>query len=314
MINLGNNKGFTILELLVVVAVIGVLAAVSVMAFTGLQRRANESAAATAIENAAKKLDVYKVTNRFYPNSLNDAEVQDYNSTSYQYTLRNDGLYYCLTATTSKTSMFGNSISTEPERGGCPGHGVDGVPPVYNLATNPSMEYGNLGANGWSFIAATSYAGNINSVKPMLGSKSAEIKVTTTTSAESYLVANVAVPKAGTYYVKASVYKSSASATRSGGTCTGGGKDMMISAAPNVTYGCYDTALSAWRQVKASVVAPSAGVIQVRFYPPISGTSTMYVDGLMVSDSDSNYADGNTNGWIWTGEVDNSTSVGLALP
>lgn len=50
-----RQNGFTVVELLVVVVIIGILAVITVATFKGLQQRANESASATAVETANKK-------------------------------------------------------------------------------------------------------------------------------------------------------------------------------------------------------------------------------------------------------------------
>jgi prepilin-type N-terminal cleavage/methylation domain-containing protein len=50
-----NKKGFTIVELVIVIAVIGILAGVLIPTFTIVVRKANESAAMQALETARKE-------------------------------------------------------------------------------------------------------------------------------------------------------------------------------------------------------------------------------------------------------------------
>ena len=69
---------------MVVVFIIGILAVITVSAFNAVQRRANESASATAVESANKKLEVYKIANSLYPQFLNEADVGNYANTTYQ--------------------------------------------------------------------------------------------------------------------------------------------------------------------------------------------------------------------------------------
>lgn len=57
-----NKKGFTIVELLIVIVVIGILAAITVVAFNGIQSRANNNAKITAVKNYMKLIAGYKVT------------------------------------------------------------------------------------------------------------------------------------------------------------------------------------------------------------------------------------------------------------
>ena len=61
------QRGFTIVELLIVIVVIAILAAISIVAYTGIQNRARESAIASKEAQVKKKLEVYKVENDTYP-------------------------------------------------------------------------------------------------------------------------------------------------------------------------------------------------------------------------------------------------------
>ncbi len=60
-------KGFTIVELLIVIVVIGILAAITVVAYNGIQSRAYGAKAAATANIYAKALSIYKNTNGYYP-------------------------------------------------------------------------------------------------------------------------------------------------------------------------------------------------------------------------------------------------------
>lgn len=52
-----KQKGFTIVELLIVIVVIGILAAIVIVAFNGIQNRANDTALKSDLANFAKKIE-----------------------------------------------------------------------------------------------------------------------------------------------------------------------------------------------------------------------------------------------------------------
>lgn len=62
-----KNKGFTIVELLIVIVVIGILAAIVVVAYRGIQDRAYDTSVQNDLANIAKKIKMYNVENGVYP-------------------------------------------------------------------------------------------------------------------------------------------------------------------------------------------------------------------------------------------------------
>ncbi|MGO4129932.1 type IV pilin protein [Janibacter sp. RAF20_2_2] len=68
-INVGSIRGFTIVELLIVIVVIAILAAISVVAYNGVQDRARDSALRTDLNNAAKKFETFNAIHGRYPNT-----------------------------------------------------------------------------------------------------------------------------------------------------------------------------------------------------------------------------------------------------
>jgi len=62
-----KSKGFTIVELLIVIVVIAILAAITIVAYNGIQARAHTTAQKTTAENLAKKMEAYNAVNNAYP-------------------------------------------------------------------------------------------------------------------------------------------------------------------------------------------------------------------------------------------------------
>ncbi|MEP6710309.1 MAG: prepilin-type N-terminal cleavage/methylation domain-containing protein, partial [Candidatus Saccharibacteria bacterium] len=62
-----TQKGFTIIEILVVIVVIGILAAIVTVAYNGVQTRAENTKTINAIGGYAKALQIYYSDNSAFP-------------------------------------------------------------------------------------------------------------------------------------------------------------------------------------------------------------------------------------------------------
>ena len=65
--NLKSEKGFTIVELLIVIVVIGILAAIVIVAFNGVQNRAKTQSSQASASNVQKKIEAYNAATGNYP-------------------------------------------------------------------------------------------------------------------------------------------------------------------------------------------------------------------------------------------------------
>tara|TARA_B100000678_G_C18125565_1_gene468548 strand:+ start:122 stop:913 length:792 start_codon:yes stop_codon:yes gene_type:complete len=115
-----TQKGFTIVELLIVIVVIAILAAITIVAYTGVQERARASAAQTAVAQAAKKLDIYFVDNQSYPADTVafQAVVGGSGDTTYAYRAVLGGKGYCVSGTNGGVE-YSTQFRESPIEGGC---------------------------------------------------------------------------------------------------------------------------------------------------------------------------------------------------
>jgi len=62
-----QQKGFTIVELLIVIVVIGILAAIVIVAYTGVQNRANDAAVQSDLRNMGGQINQFLAINSILP-------------------------------------------------------------------------------------------------------------------------------------------------------------------------------------------------------------------------------------------------------
>ena len=115
-----ENRGFTIVELLIVIVVIAILAAITIVAYTGIQDRAVVSSLSSTLSQTAKKVEAYAVENSGQlPDTLADAGVDS--SAVYQaHNTTNPGAY-CLQLTDSGKTYFVTRKNQTATEGFCDG-------------------------------------------------------------------------------------------------------------------------------------------------------------------------------------------------
>ena len=62
-----QKNGFTIVELLIVIVVIGILAAITIVSFNGVQTKAKSSAVQSLVGSLSKKANIYRASTGQFP-------------------------------------------------------------------------------------------------------------------------------------------------------------------------------------------------------------------------------------------------------
>lgn len=113
----GSSIGFTIVELLIVIVVIGILAAIVIVAFNGVQARANDTHRVSDVDKVKKFMELYYVKNGYYPGSGNiaDANASTALSTGVLQGLSPDALRApdATGSTVSSWGQWGGSVTTD---------------------------------------------------------------------------------------------------------------------------------------------------------------------------------------------------------
>ncbi len=124
-----QQKGFTIVELLIVIVVIAILAAITVVAYTGIKERADATQVQSALTQTNKQILAYAAEHAdAYPATLGDIGVSD-GDVVYEYTSNNTASprTYSLTAwntTAGDIQYYISSTTASISEGVAPGHNL----------------------------------------------------------------------------------------------------------------------------------------------------------------------------------------------
>lgn len=96
-----KRAGFTIVELLIVIVVIGILAAITIVTYNGVQKRANDAAVQSDLNGLAIKFEIYNSDNGSYPVVSSDLSGVGAKASKNSYLVSPDTIYNfipCVTA------------------------------------------------------------------------------------------------------------------------------------------------------------------------------------------------------------------------
>jgi type IV pilus assembly protein PilA len=96
-----KNEGFTLIELMIVIAIIGILAAIAIPQFSAYRTRSYNSAAEADLRNAATAQEAYYVDNSTYvqnPYNLYGSVYGFYTSSGVQVTGQAGATQYSMTS------------------------------------------------------------------------------------------------------------------------------------------------------------------------------------------------------------------------
>ena len=107
-------SGFTIVELLIVIVVIGILAAIVIIAYQGVTNRANDTTIQSDLRNISKQIEYYKLmgTSDLYPSNT-DASLGSVGikATKEAYSTSSGNLLYCGTGDNTDYALVSQSKS-----------------------------------------------------------------------------------------------------------------------------------------------------------------------------------------------------------
>jgi len=135
-----DRHGFTIVELLIVIVVIAILAALTIIAFNGINNKAKIASLQTDLTNSYKQLAMDNIKDNKYPATTAAANggqgLKASSGTTYEYEYDPATNLYCLTATNGSIVYSVKPNRNAPQPGGCNGgvvttfvgSGASGVP------------------------------------------------------------------------------------------------------------------------------------------------------------------------------------------
>ena len=132
------SRGFTIIELLIVIVIIGILVAITAVSYNGITKQAKEATAKSDLKQASAQLEIDKAkssSNNQYPSTTSGLK----SSSGTFLEITSTGTTYCLSATAAPDiAFFITNTNTAPQPGTCSGHLPANAPST--LANNTPIQ------------------------------------------------------------------------------------------------------------------------------------------------------------------------------
>ena len=106
-----SQPGFTIVELLIVIVVIGILAAITIVAYNGIQGRAQDTAIQSDLRQFHTVVSQHKAINGTYPTALTAAMGIKLTKGAYGADFQNYSARYCINTSTDEYILYAKSNS-----------------------------------------------------------------------------------------------------------------------------------------------------------------------------------------------------------
>lgn len=182
-INKVKDSAFTIVELLIVIVIIGILAAITIVSYTGITKKAGEASLKADLANASKKIKLYNADHGFFPDHFdnNNCPVDSSGNVDNNYCIKTSANNVITYFATSPYNDYDLTI----DNGTVTYTSDSGSEPV---AVNPSASFAKVwGGTGGDFsdsVVKTSDGGfAIAGVTPSFGAGASDIFITKYNSA-----------------------------------------------------------------------------------------------------------------------------------
>lgn len=149
-----DQRGFTIVELLIVIIVIAVLAAVTIVAFNGIRQRAVVAQVQSSLRSIATLMETDKAETGVYPSSIPSGYRQA-SGVDVTY-VSGDATSYCIDGTSSSNSAIryyvGSASSKSPKNGTCASSALT-LPPSVMSTLRVRLEVSSITATDNSVVS-----------------------------------------------------------------------------------------------------------------------------------------------------------------